>query len=755
MKKNLFWRIAVVAAILLCLCFAVSCEPKNEQTKPQPTDKTTPHQHNYIATVTPPTCTQRGYTVHTCEGCGDSYKDQYVPATRHVMENGVCTVCGGAGNGLSYRLCSDRRSYLVSVGNSSDERIIIPAEHEGKPVVGIAAGGFSGCTTLREITLPESVYMIGEKAFYNCTELISVVFGGPIETIDASAFAGCTGLTEIDLSKGTLSIGVSAFSGCDRLERVLWSEDLETVYADAFLDCVGLTSVCFSQSVTKIAFGAFRGCPLTSVSVHEENKTYYSVDGCLIQRETKKLILGTVGAAIPSDGSVTAIGAYAFAGNSALESIFVPAAVEELERFAFRGCTGLQEVTFGEDSRLKTIGIHAFRDCTALREVILPDSVQTMGDYAFGDCSSLAKIHLPADLKVIPMGFLSGCASLVSVEIPSGVQTIDFYAFEKCTSLESLRIPASVTAAYGDVFRKCTGLRSFAVASGSPLSNYTLDTNFGESPNLCELEGPVWLIERFVGNCDKILSLTINDGDDVTERLVSRYKNLTSVTISGNVSRICSSAFSGYSTLESVTVSTECQSVIAQNAFAYCPALSSVVISPSVTSIDSTAFSKCGALTELTVPAFALKRFSLKNLKTATINSGTELPEWAFENCTQLTSVSLPDTLTVIGRSAFSGCDNLSSVILPDALTTIGSSAFSGCISLTSVHIPAGVTSVGDYAFSRCSKLTSVTFENTENWYCRDKAINVTDAVVNARKLTATGIMDWMFDPLEKKTAET
>jgi hypothetical protein len=81
----------------------------------------------------------------------------------------------------------------------------------------------------------------------------------------------------------------------------------------------------------------------------------------------------------------------------------------------------------------------------------------------------------------------------------------------------------------------------------------------------------------------------------------------------------------------------------------------------------------------------------------------------AFNGCSALTSVIIPNSVTSIGGSAFSGCSGLTSVTIPNSVTSIGGSAFSDCSGLTSITIPNSVTSIGSYAFSNCSGLTSVT----------------------------------------------
>ena len=111
----------------------------------------------------------------------------------------------------------------------------------------------------------------------------------------------------------------------------------------------------------------------------------------------------------------------------------------------------------------------------------------------------------------------------------------------------------------------------------------------------------------------------------------------------------------------------------------------------SVTGIGNYAFQYCSSLTSVTIP-----------------DSVTEIGQYAFQGCSSLTSVTIPDSVTEIGEEAFYGCSSLTSVTIPDSVTKIGGSAFSGCSFLTSVTIPDSVTEIGDWAFKDCSSLVSI-----------------------------------------------
>ena len=126
-------------------------------------------------------------------------------------------------------------------------------------------------------------------------------------------------------------------------------------------------------------------------------------------------------------------------------------------------------------------------------------------------------------------------------------------------------------------------------------------------------------------------------------------------------------------------------------AFSNCSGLTSLTIPSSVTSIGEYAFDGCSGLTSLTIPS-----------------SVTSIGEHAFYGCSGLTSLTIPSSVTSIGKSAFDGCSGLTSLTIPSSVTSIGESVFFGCSGLTSFTIPSSVTSIGWGAFCGCSGLTSI-----------------------------------------------
>ncbi|MBO7482034.1 MAG: leucine-rich repeat domain-containing protein [Bacteroidales bacterium] len=232
--------------------------------------------------------------------------------------------------------------------------------------------------------------------------------------------------------------------------------------------------------------------------------------------------------------------------------------------------------------------------------------------------------------------------------------------------------------------------------------------------------------------------------------------NLTipsSVIYSGttySVTSIGTSAFSGCSDLTSVTI-TNSVTNIGENAFYNCSGLTEITIPESIICIDGYAFCNCSGLNTVNFNAMNCTTMGFDGdichvvfsscTSLTTLNVGdnvTNIPDWAFINCdnlttvnfnavncnpfgshngisgnTNITTLTIGENVTNIPAGAFSGCSGLTSVTIPSSVTSIGENAFYNCSGLTSATIGNSVTSIGIYAFYNCSGLTSLTIGNS------------------------------------------
>ena len=232
------------------------------------------------------------------------------------------------------------------------------------------------------------------------TNITKVVIESNVSNIGDYAFSNCTGLTSITISDSVTYIGWYAFDGCTGLTNVTIPDSVTHIRNGAFSDCTGLTNITIPGSVTNIDAFVFEGCTaLQTIVVDEKNSVYHSEGNCIIHTKDKEVISGCKNSVIPSDGSVTSIGSFAFEFCTGLKKITIPDEITRIGYRAFSRCTGLTSIAI--PNGVTDIDFDAFRACTGLTSITIPGSVTHIGDRAFSDCTGLTSITIPDSVTYI------------------------------------------------------------------------------------------------------------------------------------------------------------------------------------------------------------------------------------------------------------------------------------------------------------------------------------------------------------------
>lgn len=306
----------------------------------------------------------------------------------------------------------------------------------------------------------------------------------------------------------------------------------------------------------------------------------------------------------------------------------------------------------------------------------------------------------------------SSRSSIKSVIISNGVTSIGDYAFYYCDNLASITIPDSMTSIGYTAFYCCGSLQNITI----PNSVTTIkDGAFYGCVSLSSITIPYGvttiesgdsLVSTF-GHCRSLTSITIPDSvTSIGDYAFQCCTSLTSITIPDSVTSIGASAFRACTSLQSFNISPDNTSFSAYDGMLFnsdrttlvcCPASkTSVTIPDSVTSIGKGAFDGCSKLTSITVP-----------------QNVTTISDYAFSYCTSLTSITLPDSVTSIDTFAFINCTSLTSITIPDGVTKICNFTFYSCTNLSDITLPKNLTSIGSNAFYCCYSMDNITIPDS------------------------------------------
>ena len=642
------------------------------------------HEHTYKTEVVAPNCTEQGYTLHTCTGCGDSYKDTYVSALGHSYGEPSWAWSEDYTNATATFTCTNDSEHVNTLTATVTDEVTTPVT----------------CTTDGEKDYTATVTFNNQT--YTDVKTVTVEKTGHSISGNSCVYCGqpaSEGLDMVLISEGEYT--VSGIGTCTDTEILIPTTynglPVVSVEASAFLNNTAITSVVLPDGITSIGENAFNGCEsLTSVLFGKNSQ-------------------------------LSSIGPGAFNYCYSLESITIPESVTNIGSDAFIYCYGLRSVTFGENSQLTSIGDGAFNWCESLESITIPASVTSIGEGAFCCCAKLTSITIPDGVKSIGNHAFAGCSALESITIPDSVLSIGYSAFEGCTALKNITIPDSVLSIGDNAFKECTALESATISEGVKSIG---DNAFYNCTNLVNVSLPDSLtsisFNTFYGctnlqTYDDGTAYYLGNSENHYLVLVSVIsKEITSFTIDDKTKFIWSSAFSECRVLESIE-NTQNILCIGSYAFEHCNNLKTFTIPYGVTTIEDGTFFCCTNMQTITIPetvtSIGQSAFEgCNNLKSISIpNSVTSIGNKAFYECKKLENIIIPDGVTFIRYYTFYGCESLEWVSLPESVYYIDQFAFKNCSSLKSIIIPSAVTKIAIAAFLHCDALTTVYYGGTED----------------------------------------
>ena len=439
----------------------------------------------------------------------------------------------------------------------------------------------------------------------------------------------------------------------------------------------------------------------------------------------------TLTTVVIQDG-VTSILGKAFDQCPNLTTVTIAKTVTSIDAEAFSLCGNLETVTFADadQSQLTTIQSNAFANCVKLSSITLPEGVQTIGAYAFVCCYDLASATIPSTVTTMSNDVFRDCTSLATVYCNASTPPTRNYAmFDNNASGRIIYVPigsvgAYQTAAnwsnYANDFAENTSVGAVFVADGIKYkitktapkevevvaNNYSGAITIPAQTNGFAVTG---IGDHAFEMCTGLTSVTLPEGlTTIGVNAFCNCGNLPSVVIPSSVTDIGNYAFANCANLELVKVWASVPPTLGTGAFDNNKSSGRTikVLKDCILGYQNQWSSYSGSIE-------GFEDFTINNIWYRYRNA-SELKVIRKPNNEKYTgTIDIPASVenclvTVIADEAFDQCPDLTAVTLPNSLKIIGNNAFNGCTGLTAIDIPGGVTDIETNAFYDCTSLAFV-----------------------------------------------
>lgn len=466
-------------------------------------------------------------------------------------------------------------------------------------------------------------------------------------------------------------IGYNAFAN-SQLAEISIPNTVEYIGPQAFYNCPNLKKLFIPKSVTHISVdsGAFTKNNLDEIIVEEGNTRYHSDGNCLIETETKTLVLGCKNSIIPSDGSVTKIASSAFDSCVGLTSIVIPDTVDEIGYRCFYQCLDLESVTLSKN--VSILNSYTFFGCYNINTLVLPDVLTTIHESALNGLGALTELILPETVNVIEDSGLKGLG-VEELIIPDGVVSLGRESLASCSRLKRLVIGKGVNTIPYQLIEN-----DYLIENIDILGEITSFSDKLAFSSLNNIKVNKYNHAGYLGDSNNPYKLLISIDDDCGSTL----------DVHENCLYVSDSAFNNITNISNVVING--------------PTLIEGYELKQNKSINYNEYENCNYLGNNDNPYILF--VGPKGATPYELNIHNDclaINENALTNCNSLHRVNVPNGLKRIGNSAFYET-SIEQIDLPDSVNFIGGHAFARCFKLKEFEIPTNVKRIGESCFNQC-----------------------------------------------------